>query len=87
MGTACILDGLCSEEEVLRSLEVELAIFGDIGWFLACRVFEEEYDAVDRTIENVCVRWNYSVGSWITRTFVAAEIQSRELQALQTEHL
>jgi len=49
LGTACILDGLCGEEEVFGSRIVVLSIFGSTVriWFLTGGVFEEKDDAVD----------------------------------------
>ena len=49
MRTTGILYCLRSKEKVLGSFEVKFPIIGSVARFFACRVFEQEDDAVDGT--------------------------------------
>lgn len=89
LGTACVLNCLRGKEEILRGLEVELAIFGHTGGLFTGRIFEKENDAVDWTVEKGYVRRGVFGGGaqGIQRTFAAAGTRGQELQALRIGRL
>ena len=51
MCAAGILNDLVREEEVLGSLVVVASILGLVASLLRCRILEEEYDAIYRTLK------------------------------------
>lgn len=52
---ASVLNRLRGEEKLLRGVIVEVPVFWSIIGLFRGRIFEEEDDAVDRTVQIYCV--------------------------------